>query len=495
MKARTLFFILLASAAWADDRPRSGVSASISIGEAAMGISFGVRGAAASAGAGFEFAFPEMAAESPYAEFESGGCAAYVGIGRFAEGRALRNLPESRPAVAAAKLWARGSGSGGALSVFGLAVRGLRFVVLADASGGETSELSERFRFCGAEVGAALGDRCVVDGGIALAAAPGGDSGDGWRRGAAWRPATSILSAAVAARYAGNPLAVDAWLSCAAGSLAEPAAAFSLRLAANGAASSASLGLFAASGRFRAVLAEPPSRDFIADAKVGLTAGPWRLALEAVAASLFGDGAGAHLTKEEVSSLERLLWQWRVDMAAFSIEAAYGKLSLRARGSADSDGPREGLMALRLALPDHGGRGVAVSGALSARFARPAASASSSGGEEEEGEWGDEDDDEYAAVEAKLEDFALRSLRCEGSVSWRPQPRRAVDVGEAKLSLSARRGEGSWGFALGGALSQSFVIPRAVELKLRLQSPPGGYALERPPEKLPRLSLDCAFPL
>ena len=498
MKTRAFFFFLLACAAGAEGEPGRGLSASISLGDAAMGLSFAVRGAGASAGAGVGFAFPEMAAEAPYAEFESAGCAAYVGAGRFADGRALRNLPGSRPGIAAAKLWARGSGSGGALSVFGLAACGLRFVVLADASNGGSGEASRRFRFCGVEGGAPLGDRLAVDGGIGLAAAPGADSGDGWRRGVACRPATSILSAAVAARCAGDLVEADAWISCVAGSLAEPGAAFSLRLAASGAAGcapSASLGLFAASGRYRAVLAEPPARDFIADAKVGFAAGHWRLSLGVVAASRCGDGAGALVSAEGVSSLERLLWQWRVDMAALSIEAGCGECSLRARGSADSGGPKEGLLELRLAPPDRGGRGAAMSGALAARFARQAASASSSDEKDEEGDWDDEDGDEYAAVEARAADFALRSLRGEGGVSWRPPPGRSVGGGGAKLALFARRGADSWGFALAGSLSQSFALPGAVEFKLRLQSPPGGYNLGRAPEELPRLFLECSLPL
>ncbi len=501
--------------AGAGELPGRRVSASFAYGEGALGIALRVEGAALSAGAGLCLALAGLEPGAPYAELESDVCAAFIGIGRFQDGRAIRSLPGSPAGSRAAALWNRNPQGGEALAVFGIAASGLRFVVLADAAGeglaaGEASASADgdapafkRFRFCAVEGGASLGDRCAIDGGLSIAAKPGEDSGEGWRRGAAWKPATSVLSAAIAARCAlvcaGLPIDADAWLSCEAGSLAEPGAALSLRIVASGSSgafSGASFGIFAASRRFLTALAEPPPRDFIADMKASFRAGPARLSLGATAASLHGDGSGRLAKASGVSPLDRLLWQWRVDMATLSIEAGCGALALRARGSVDSAGPKDGILALRLAPPElaeRGDRRAEFSGSLSARFARAAAATSED--EDDEGGWDDEEEDEYAAVEASLADFALRSLRGEGGLAWNPPKGRMFGRGGAKLSLAARPADGAWAFALSGSLSQAIAIVPGVEFSLGIRSPSGGYGLDAAPAELPRFSLDCAFAL
>lgn len=501
--------------AGAGEMPGRRLSTSFAFEEESLGIAFRVEGAALSAGAGLCLALDGLEPGAPYAEMENDECAAFIGIGRFRDGRAIRSLPGSPAVSRAVALWNRDSRGGEALSVFGIAASGLRFVVLADASGevpaaGEASAsgdggapASERFRFCAVEAGTSLGDRFAIDGGLSVAAKPEEESGEGWRRGAAWKPASSVLSAAVAARcapvWAGLPIDADAWLSCMAGSLAEPGAALSLRIATGGspgAFSGASLWLFAASGRFLTVLAEPPPRDFIADIKASFRAGSARLSLGAAAASLQGDGSGRLAKASGVSPLDRLLWQWRIDMATLSIEADSGALALRARGSIDSAGPKDGLLALRLGPTELAGRGdrrAEFSGSLSARFARAAAATSED--EDDEGGWDDEEEDEYAAVEANLADFSLRSLGAEGGVAWKPPKGRMFGRGGARLSLAARRADGAWVFALSGSLSQAIAIVPGVEFGLGIKSPSGGYGLDAAPAELPRFFLDCAFAL
>lgn len=501
--------------AGAGELPGRRVSTSFAFEEGSLGIAFRVEGAALSAGAGLCLALDGFEPGAPYAEMESDECAAFIGIGRFRDGRAIRSLPGSPAGSRASALWNRDSRGGEALSVFGIAGSGLRFVVLADAScegsaageasasGYEGASASNRFRFCAVEAGTSLGDRFAIDGGLSVAARPEEESGEGWRRGAALKPATSLLSAAVAARCAlvcaGLPIDADAWLSCEAGSLAEPGAALSLRITTGGspgAFSGASLWLFAASGRFLTALAEPPPRDFIADMKAGFRAGPARLSLGIAAASLQGDGPGRLAKASGVSLLDRLLWQWRTDMVTLSIEAGCGALVLLARGSIDSAGPKDGLLTLRLAPTELAGRGdrrVEFSGGLSARFARVAAATSED--EDDEGGWDDEEEDEYAAVEASLADFALRSLRGEGGLAWNPPKGRMFGRGGAKLSLAARPADGAWAFALSGSLSQAISIVPGVEFSLGIKSPSGGYGLDAAPAEIPRFFLDCAFAL
>jgi len=495
VKLRVVFFIIIACVAWAEEPPRRRVFASLSIGEEALSLAFRFRGLAAAAGAGLSLSVPRMAMGASFAEFENDACAVYVGIGRFLEGRALRNLPGSQPRGNVATLWSQASESGEALSVFGMATAGLRFVVLADPSSESDDAILGGFRLCGIEGGTRFGDRCAVDGGLSLAAVPGKDSGDGWRRGAACQPASSVLSAAIAARYIGDPIEADSWFSCEAGSLAEPGAAMSLRLAATRSAgffAGASLGIFVASGRFRTLFAESPTRDFSADIKARFVAGPWRFSLGATAASFGGKNSGARVVAKDVSTFERLLWQWRADMVALSIEACFREFSLRTRGSADSAGPKDALVALCLAPPGRDLRRVGLSGSVTARFAKT--SSSSSDEEDEDNGWDDEDD-EYAGVETGLADFTLRSLRGEGCLRWNPPANLLSGAGNAKLSLSARHGEESWAFTLSGSLSQTFTFPYAIEITIGLRTPTGGLVLGKIPEDLPRLSLDCGFPL
>ena len=509
---QSLILIAAAAIAWAGEPQNLGASASIAFGEGVLGIDFCVKGIGMSTAAGLRLAIPELEPGVPYAEIENAACAAFVGIGSFQDGRAIRSMPASQARIGASALWGRASKNGEALSVFGIAASGLRFVALAEPPGDGGDDVARRFRFCGAEGGAVLGDRCAIDGGLSIAAKPGEDSGGGWRRGAAWLPATSVLSAAIAVRYggriAGHPVEADGWLSCDTGSLVEPGAALSLRIAAgapSGLSPSASLGIFAASGRFLTALAEPPSRDFFADAKIDFLAGPLRFSLGSTAASLYGNGSGRLVKAEGLSPLNRLLWQWRVDMATFSIEASLGPLALRARGSADSAGPKDGVLALRLAPPElsersfrgPGGAGgkrfPKFSGCLTARFAR--AAAASSDEEEDESGWDDEEEDEYAAVEASLADFALRSLRGEGGVSWNPPTGGIFGKGGATMALTGRRSDGSWAIALSGSLSQSITIAPGIEIAIGIRTPSGGYALDAAPDELPRISLDCAFSL
>lgn len=520
-----MFLVAIAAAAiaWAGEPQGGGASASIAFGEGELGIDFRVKGFGMSTAAGLRLAIPELEPGAPYAEIENDACAAFVGTGRFQDGRAIRSMPASQARIGAAALWSRASKNGEALSVFGIAASGLRFVVLAEpqdgegasvedpAEGGGDDDAYKRFRFCGAEGGAVLGDRCAIDGGLSIASKPGEDSGEGWRRGAARKPATSVLSAAIAARYAGRiagcPVETDGWLSCDAGSLVEPGAALSLRLdagASSGLSPSVSLGIFAASGRFLTALAEPPSRDFFADAKIDFRAGPLRFSIGSTAASLYGNGSGRLVKAEGLSPINRLLWQWRVDMATFSIDAGLGPLVFRARGSADSGGPKDGVLALRMAPPELGERGFRgadgasgasfpeFSGCLTARFARAAAAADDE--EDDESGWNDEEDDEYAAVESSLADFALRSLRGEGSVSWNPPKDGLFGKGGATMALAGRLADGSWTIALSGSLSQSFAIAPGIEIALGIRTPSGGYSLDAAPDELPRISLACAFP-
>jgi len=512
VKVQGLIFIAVAAIAWAGEPGGRGASATIAFGEGVLGIDFCVKGIGMSTAAGLRLAIPELEPGAPYAEIENAACAAFVGIGSFQDGRAIRSMPASQARIGASALWGRASKNGDALSVFGIAASGLRFVALAEPPGDGGDAVARRFRFCGAEGGAVLGDRCAIDGGLSLAAKPGEDSGEGWRRGAAWLPATSVLSAAIAARYggriAGFPIEADGWLSCDTGSLVEPGAALSLRIAAgasSGLSPSVSLGIFAASGRFLTALAEPPSRDFFADAKIDFLAGPLRFSLGSTAASLYGNGSGRLVKAEGLSPLNRLLWQWRVDMATFSIEASLGPLALRARGSADSAGPKDGVLALRLAPPElserslrgpggaNGNRFPKFSGCLTARFAR--AAAASSDEEEDESGWDDEEEDEYAAVEASLADFALRSLRGEGGISWNSPTGGIFGKGGATMALTGRRSDGSWAIALSGSLSQSITIAPGIEIAIGIRTPSGGYALDAAPDELPRISLDCDFPL
>lgn len=536
MKVQGLLLIAVAAVACAGEPPGRGASASLAFGEGILGIDFCVKGIGMSTAAGLTLAIPELEPGAPYAEMANDACAAFVGIGRFQDGRAIRSRPASQARIGASALWSRASASGEALSIFGIAASGLRFVVLAEPPGGGmlageapaagdwSDDASKRFRFCGVEGGAVLGDLCAVDGGLGIAAKPGEDSGEGWRQGAAWRPATSVLSAAIAARYggriAGCPVEADGWLSCDTGSLVEPGAALSLRIAAgtpSGLSPGASLGIFAASGRFLTALAETPSRDFFADAKIDFIAGPLRFSLGSTAASLYGNGSSRLVKAEGLSPLNRLLWQWRVDMATLSIEAGLGPIVLRARGSADSGGPKDGVMALRLAPPElsgrsfRGARGTSsssgtsgtygtsgnrlaeFSGCLTARFAR--AAAASSDEEEDESGWDDEEDDEYAAVESSLADFALRSLRGEGCFAWNPPKGGIFGKGGATMALTGKRADGSWAIALSGSLSQSIAIATGFEIVVGIQTPSGGYAFDAAPDELPRISLDCAFPL
>ncbi len=530
MKLQGLLFFAVAAIAWAGEPPGRGASASLAFGEGILGIDFRVKGIGLSTAAGLSLALPELEPGAPYAEMANDACAAFVGIGRFQDGRAIRSKPASQARIGASALWSRASASGEALSVFGIAASGFRFVALAEPPSGETSagegsaagdwndDASKRFRFCGAECGAVLGDLCAVDGGLGIAAKPGEESGEGWRRGAAWKPATLVLSAAIAARYGGLiaacPVEADGWLSCDAGSLVEPGAALSLRIAAGAPSEGtprASLGFFAASGRFLTALAEPPSRDFFAEAKIDFFAGPLRFSLGSTAASLYGNGSGRLVKAEGLSPLNRLLWQWRVDMATLSIEAGLGPLIFRARGSADSGGPKDGVLALRLAPFEPRGRSFRgarsvngtnsasgnrfpeISGCITARFAR--AAAASSDEEEDESGWDDEEDDEYAAVESSLADFALRSLRGEGSAAWNPPKGGIFGKGGAKMALTGKRADGSWILALSGSLSQSIAIAPGFEIVVGIQTPSGGYAFDAAPDELPRISLDCAFPL
>lgn len=504
-----MLFIAVAAIAWAGDESGRLVSASIACGEEKFGIDFRIKGLSRSVGAGICVSVPNFAAEFPYAEMESEPCAAYIGMGRFQAGRALRSLPSAQAGSGASALWSRADGSGESFSIFGIAASGIRFVAIADPSGESDRALPDHFRFCGIEGGAKLKDGCGIDAGVCLAAKPGADSGEGWRRGAAWQPATSVLSAAVAARQAfpcaGGSIAADAWLSCEAGSLVEPGAASALRLSASwptGFLSSASLGLFTASRRFLSVLAEPPSRDFSADLMVSFSMGAWRLSAGAVAASFKTDGSEGLLKVEGASALDQVLWLWRVDMATFSIEAGCKAISFRAKGSADSGGLKDGVLALRLAAPEGGGaRGgsggrtnralaAALSGGLTARFARVSAAAST---EEEDDDGWDDEDDEYAAVESVRADVALRSLRGELDLGWDPPMGPVVGKGGAKLALAARREGESWTFALSGSLSQSLAIGRCIALKFGVQTPSGGYSLDAAPDRLPRLSLDFAL--
>ena len=510
MRVQGLLFVAIAAIAWAGEEPSQLVSASIAFGEDKFGIDFRIQGPARSVGAGICVAAPDFAAECPYAELESEPCAAYIGIGRFQDGRALRSLPAAQAKSSGAALWSRAAGSGEALSVFGIASSGTRFVAIADPSGESGQGISDRFRFCGIEGGTGLNDRCSIDAGICIAAKPGEDSGEGWRRGAAWQPATSVLSAAVAARFAapcaGRPIEADAWLSCDAGSLSEPGAASALRLSASwpsGFLSGASLGVFAASKRFLTVLAEPPSRDFYADLRATFRIGSWRFSAGAIAASLKADGSDGLVKVEGVSALDRILWLWRVDMATLSIEAGCETISFRAKGSADSGGLKDGALALRLAVPESGGArdgrdssggsgarkfAAALSGSLTARFAR-VSDAASSEEDDDDGGW-DEEDDEYAAVESARSDLALRSLRGELDLGWDPPMGRIAGKGGAVLALAAHREGESWTLALSGTLSQSFAIGRGIALKLGVRTPSGGYSLDAAPDRMPRLSLD-----
>jgi hypothetical protein len=515
-----LLLAALAAVAAIGAEPNRTISASIGFGEEKLGLDFSIKGAGQSVGAGFCADVTGMAAERPYVEFESEPCAAYFGIGHFQDSRALRSQPASQPKSEAGAMWTRGISSGEALSVFGIASSKVGFVVIADAAGEISAEIADRFRFCGVEAGAGIGDRCRLDGGVSLAAKPGAGSGEGWRSGAAWEPATSVISAAAAARYAawsGEPsfepsTVADAWFACEAGSLAEPGAAMVLRLSAGwrvGLLSGASLGIFAASRRFLTVLGEPPPRDFSADLRTDFNVGGWRFSMGAMAASLQSDGSGRLEKSEGVSALDRILWQWRVDMAALTIEASSGGFSFRARGTADSGGLKDGAMALRLApkrrgdARDGGASGGAFrevaprrlrpvfSGGAAARFSRAPAAADDDA-EEDEDLWDDEDD-EYAAVETGMASLALRSLKGELSADWEPGAPGVIGDGGAKLAVAARRGDDSWTIALSGALFQSIRFGRGIALKFGIQTPAGGYVLNEAPESLPRFSLDIGI--
>jgi hypothetical protein len=507
-----LLLVAVAAVAAVGAEPNQMFSASISFGEEKLGLDFSIKGPHRSVGAGIRADITGMAAELPHIEFEGEPCAAYFGVGRLQDSRALRSQPASQPKTEAGALWTRGTSNGEALSVFGIASSGVSLVMIADAAGEKSAEAADRFRFCGAEAGAGIGDRFRLDGGVSLAAKPGADSGEGWRSGAAWEPTTSVISAAAAVRYAvsraGSAISTDAWLACETGSLAGPGAAITLRLSADkraGLLSGASLGIFAASRRFLTVLGEPPPRDFSADLRTDFNVGDWRFSAGALAASLQSDGSGRLEKSEGVPYFERILWQWRVDMAALSIEASSEGFSFRARGTADSGGLKDGVLALRLAPVQRGDARdarvscdvfrkadprrtwPAFSGSASARFSR--ASASETDEEEEEELWDDEDD-EYAAVETGVASLALRSLKGEFGAAWDRAAFGVVGEGGAKISVAARRGHDSWTFALSGALSQSIHFGRGISLKFGIQTPAGGYALDAAPSCLPRFSLD-----
>lgn len=374
----------------------------------------------------------------------------------------------------------------------------------------------------------------------------------GWRPGAPALPAARLFSLSAAARFSNDRFALGAWVSGSAGYLAAPGLAFALDSAFSaqknrgeapepvGPSLRAGFFVFGASQSYKTPLGAAPLYDFLAEVRFTFKGKALSFVSRASTASLSapfltapsqpdspsaGAGSGEtggrpFLARADADWLSLLAWRWRSDLVRCAADLEIDRYRLGGVFVLDPEGAKSA--ACSLSRRAAGAIPLSFGASLNCFFARQ----DESGPEDKTG--ADESSDKSIGIQATANErssirqektpgagfgsgkslfgnLALSSIRLGAELVWAGQGRaQAPDRGEgqsqdrkgfwgqgrAELALSAKKTEETFSFSLSGSLSQCFYIGRKGRLTVALQSPSGGFSLDRPPADLPRLRIE-----